>query len=97
MKRLFIFTSGALIAILADVQSAWACATCFGAEGDPQTEGMNMAIFTLIGVTYTLLGVMGATVFFIIRKARKNLDQLSDEELDDSLPTEDMQTDTLHG
>lgn len=42
---------------------AWACATCFGAKDDPQTEGMNMAILTLMGVTYTLfLGMIGTAV-----------------------------------
>ncbi len=49
---------------------AWACATCFGAKDDPQTEGMNMAILTLMGITYTLfLGMIGAAVV-IWRKNR---------------------------
>ena len=48
----------------------WACATCFGAEGDPQTEGLNMAIITLLGVTYTLFSAMALVVFL---KWRKNM------------------------
>lgn len=49
----------------------WACATCFGAEGDPQTEGLNMAIITLLGVTYTLFGAMALFVFLKWRKLQR--------------------------
>lgn len=29
--------------------AAWGCATCFGEAGAPATQGMNMAILTLLG------------------------------------------------
>ena len=48
----------------------WACATCFGAQDSPQTHGMNMAIFTLLGVTYTLFGAMLTMAFVLWRRNR---------------------------
>ena len=49
---------------------AWACATCFGAQDSPQTQGMNMAILTLLGVTYALFGAMLTTAFVLWRRNR---------------------------
>ena len=51
-------------------QPVWACATCFGAQDSPQTQGMNMAIFTLLGITYTLFGAMLTTAFVLWRRNR---------------------------
>ena len=51
-------------------QPVWACATCFGAQDSPQTQGMNMAIFTLLGVTYTLFGGMLTRAFVLWRRNR---------------------------
>ena len=45
-----------------------ACAVCFGAPNDPQTKGLNMAIFVMIGVTY--LVVLGLVAMFIVHVAR---------------------------
>jgi len=44
---------------------------CFGAEGDPQTEGLNMAILTLLGTTYALFGGMIALGFALWRRSQK--------------------------
>ena len=49
-------------------ETSWACATCFGAEGDPQTEGLNMAIITLLSVTYSLFAGMALTAFLCWKK-----------------------------
>ncbi len=51
-------------------QPVWACATCFGDQDSPQTQGMNMAIFTLLGVTYTLFAGMLCMAFFLWRHNR---------------------------
>ena len=48
----------------------WACATCFGAQDSPQTQGMNMAILTLLGVTYTLFAAMLTTAFVLWKRNR---------------------------
>ncbi len=60
----------AVAALLAD-SHVWACATCFGAPDDPQTKGMNAAILTLLGVTYSLFLVMIGAAFVIWRKSRR--------------------------
>jgi hypothetical protein len=43
---------------------AVSCPVCFGALDDPATNGMNVAIFTLLGVTGS---VLGAFVAFFLR------------------------------
>ena len=66
----------------------WACATCFGAEGDPQTEGLNMAIITLLGVTYTLFSAMALFVFLKWRKNIKALEQAEEiPEIEEGSPS----------
>ena len=42
----------------------FACEACFGAEGHAQTNGMNSAILTLLGVTASVL------LFFAVFIAR---------------------------
>lgn len=64
-------------------QPVWACATCFGEADHPQTQGMNMAIITMMGVTYTLLGGMAGSVFLVIRNARR-LQAENSEDLESS-------------
>jgi len=48
-----------------------ACATCFGAPDSSMTQGMNMAIITLLGVTGAVLGGFIATIVYFIRRARR--------------------------
>ena len=68
MNRLL---AAALCVALFTPARAWACAVCFGAKGDPQTEGLNMAILTLLGTTYTLFGGMIALGFVLWRRSLK--------------------------
>ena len=49
----------------------WACAVCFGAQGDPQTEALNSAILTLLITTYTLFGGMFTMGLVLWRRSRK--------------------------
>ena len=49
----------------------WACAVCFGAKGDPQTEGLNMAILTLLGTTYTIFGGMIVMGILLWRRSKR--------------------------
>lgn len=69
MKR----TSAAWIAVAAWLADSrvWACATCFGAPDDPQTNGMNAAILTLLGVTYSLFLVMIGAALVMWRNSRR--------------------------
>jgi cation transporter-like permease len=64
-----------------------ACATCFGASDSDMARGMNMGIFTLLGVLAFVLSVLVAFFVFIgVRAARteESPDELVIEEpLDD--------------
>src|SRR5690606_24494256 len=62
----------AALMLLGAQSPVWACATCFGDPNDPQTQGMNAAIFTLLGITYGLFLAMFAAGFVIWRRSRNN-------------------------
>ena len=48
-----------------------ACAVCYGDPSSSQTQGMNMAIATMLGVTAVVLGAVGATFAYFARRARQ--------------------------
>jgi len=52
--------------------TAMACATCFGAPDDPQTKGLGMAMWAMLGVTYSVIGGFGAMFLGVALRARKN-------------------------
>lgn len=68
MKRLVTILGG--LVMMAPAQT-WACAVCFGAKGDPQTESLNMAIITLLGTTYSLFTGMIVLAFILWRRGQK--------------------------
>jgi len=67
MKRL-MFAMLALSALYAP--DVFACAVCFGAPDDAQTKGMNAAILTMLGITYSLFAIMIGAAVFIWRRRR---------------------------
>ena len=53
--------------------NAQACAVCYGAADDPMVNGMNSAIFFLLGaIGSILLGVIALTIYFARRAKRVN-------------------------
>lgn len=54
----------AVIYSVAIVGAASACSVCFGDPDNPQSHGLNMAIFTL-------LGVLGGVMTFVVAFATK--------------------------
>ena len=57
------------LAMLAPV-NVFACATCYGGNIEsPMTDGMNLGIFTLMGVIGTVLLTFGAFLIFIFRRS----------------------------
>ena len=48
----------------------YACPSCFGAADAPMTQGMNMGILSLLGVTGSVLVGFG-TVFLRLRRRMK--------------------------
>jgi hypothetical protein len=79
MKTKTIIITILFACLLLKSESTFACATCFGAEGNPQTEGLNMAIITLLGVTYSLFTGMGLMALYCWKKNQKNNKNESDE------------------
>ena len=54
-------------------QISSACSVCFGMPSDQSiSQGLDMAILMLIGVTGTVLGGIATFFIYIVRKARKN-------------------------
>jgi len=51
-------------ALILSQTASFSCPVCFGALDDPATNGMNIAIFTLLGVTGS---VLAALISFLLR------------------------------
>jgi heme/copper-type cytochrome/quinol oxidase subunit 2 len=52
-------------------RAALACAVCYGASDAGQTRGMNMGMFTMLGVTGVVLASFGGMIFCFARRARR--------------------------
>jgi hypothetical protein len=61
--RLAYVIASLLITLMLSLNSAASCPVCFGALDDPATQGMNVAILTLLGVTGSVLA--GFLSFFL--------------------------------
>lgn len=48
-------------------QLLFACGSCYGDPHSSQTQGMNAAIMSMLGITATLFLAM-STLFFIVRR-----------------------------
>ena len=79
MKTKTLTSAMLFVGLLVHGESAFACATCFGAEGNPQTEGLNMAIITLLSVTYSLFTGMGLMALYYWKKNQKRIVNELDE------------------
>ena len=51
--------------------NVFACAVCYGASDSPMTQGMNMAIITLLALTGVVLGGFLAAIVYFVRRARR--------------------------
>lgn len=52
------------------MQNVIACPSCYGAPDSPMTEGMNMAILSLLGITGGVLMSFVAFFVYLRRRAR---------------------------
>lgn len=52
------------------MQTVIACPSCYGAADSPMTEGMNMAILSLLGITGGVLVSFVAFFVYLRRRAR---------------------------
>jgi hypothetical protein len=70
--------AGALL-VLMPTESA-ACPICFSADPDSQIgQGMNWAVFTLLGITGGVLSGFVGFIFHLIKRSRMALGQNRDE------------------
>ena len=58
-------------ASLLPIHSARACPSCYGAADSSMTDAMNMAIFSLLGVTGSVL--VGLVAFFVYLRRRARM------------------------
>lgn len=65
---------------MSGLTSILACATCFGAADSAQTQGSNMLILTLLGITFAVLGGFIAAIVYFVRRAKRY--QVAEEILD---------------
>ncbi len=54
-----------------------ACATCYGAKDAAQTQGMNLAILTLLAVTGVVLAGFALFLITLARRARRYAERLT--------------------
>jgi hypothetical protein len=59
-----------ILAVLGGRADASACPVCFGNASGPMTEGVNMAIFVLLGITAGVLGGFVAFFFHLLKRSR---------------------------
>jgi hypothetical protein len=69
MRVPFLLLAVSILVILSQ-HVALACPVCFGALDDPATNGLNYAIFTLLGVTGSILAVFFSFVLRLRRLSR---------------------------
>ena len=77
MMKLKGATRTALIAgafVLLAPAAAWACPICFGGDPDsPIAQGVNWAVFTLLGVTGGVLSGFVGFIFHLMKHSRHAL------------------------
>ena len=78
MKKSTLFTS-VIIAIIIFPQIALACATCYGNSDSAAVEGMNKAIFTMLGITGGVLSGVGSSIYVLSRRAKKHANSLPNQ------------------
>ncbi|MBI4558606.1 MAG: hypothetical protein HY706_13585 [Candidatus Hydrogenedentes bacterium] len=74
MSRLRTLTVGVALVLTAAVlspQSVLACAVCFGDPESSQTQSLNLAVFTLLGIVGTVLTGVASLMIFLVRRARR--------------------------
>ena len=58
-----------LFVLAAIPQPLVACSACFGASDSDMAKGMNMGIFSLLGVVVIVLGGIAAFFIYLVRRA----------------------------
>ena len=68
-----LLTMVAALVVLAPA-AVWACPICFGGDPDsPIAQGVNWAVFTLLGVTGGVLSGFVGFIFHLMKRSRQAL------------------------
>jgi len=68
--RILVWPGVLIVAILAlSAEPVLACPVCFGASDAPAAQGMNLAIFTLLGVTGSVLASFLGFIAYLMKRA----------------------------
>lgn len=68
--RIFVWPGLVVVAMLAlSAEPVLACPVCFGASDAPAAQGMNLAIFTLLGVTGSVLASFAGFIVYLLKRA----------------------------
>ena len=72
-KTLRVGATAAAVVLLAPAVT-WACPICFGLEtGSDEARSLNWAVFTLLGVTGSVLSGFVAFMFHLLKRSRQAL------------------------
>jgi hypothetical protein len=70
-RKTLLLIAVVVASLLSANQHGYACPNCYGDPESPLTDGMNMAIISLLGVTGSVLG--GFIGFFLFLRRRFRL------------------------
>ena len=75
MRTIFrtVWAAGALVML--GEQTTWACPVCFGAVDSPMIDGMNWAIFALLGFIGTVACGFATFFIYLFKRSRATLGQ----------------------
>ncbi len=71
-KAAMLAAGAVIVSMVPDVLNA--CPSCFGAADAPMTQGMNMGILSLLGVTGSMLVAFGSLFLRLRKRARAFVD-----------------------
>ena len=69
MKKAVIIILVLVVVLLPEV--SYACATCFGNPNAAASQGINKAIIAMLGITGTVLGGFGSSIYVLNRRAKE--------------------------
>ena len=75
MKKTLILSI--ILTVLISLDVLYACATCFGDPNSKATQGMNLAIITMLTVTGGLLSSFLSFVYILNKRAKDYAKKLS--------------------
>ena len=87
-KQISFFLLCAGLGMILFPQTVSACAACFGKSDSKLAQGMNMGIFSLLGVVVCVLGGIAAFFIHLARRAANSPAPLNDQPLETTNPVQ---------